>query len=103
MKYQGQIFIIGKIESMLAALAIGSMLGFWFANTGIAQTSTGDEQGVTVTVKGESWDADSRGFAYLQALTKSEGEEKADEGVLEFQLMASLTSLRSLAQVPVSN
>jgi len=77
MKYQGPIFIIGKIGSMLAALAIGSMLGFWFTNTGIAQTSTGDEQGVTVTVKGESWDADSRGFAYLQALTKSEGEEKA--------------------------
>ena len=77
MKYQRQIFIIGKMRSMIATLAIGSMLVFWFANTGMAQTGAGEDQGVTVTVKGESWDADSRGFAFYLALTKSEGEKKA--------------------------
>ena len=77
MKYQMQIFIIGKMRSMIATLAIGSMLVFWFANTGMAQTGAGEDQGVTVTVKGESWDADSRGFAFYLALTKSEGEKKA--------------------------
>ena len=32
------------------------------------------EQGVSVTVKGESWDSDSRGFAYWGALSKKERE-----------------------------
>jgi hypothetical protein len=33
-----------------------------------------EEHGVSVTVKGESWDADSRGFAYIAGLSKKEGE-----------------------------
>jgi hypothetical protein len=77
MKHQRQISMIEKILSMIATLAIGSILVFGFANIGMAQTGAGDDQGVTVTVKGESWDADSRGFAYYQALTKSEGKKKA--------------------------
>jgi hypothetical protein len=75
MKHQRQISIIEKIMSMTATLAISSMLVFGFANIGMAQTATGDDQGVTVTVKGESWDADSRGFAYYGALSKTEGEK----------------------------
>ena len=77
MKHKRQISMIGKILSIIATLAMGSMLIFWFANIGMAQTSAGDDQGITVTVNGESWDADSRGFAYYQALTESEGEKKA--------------------------
>jgi len=75
MKHQRQISIIEKIMSMIATLAIGSMLTFGFANLGMAQTSSGDDKGVTVTVKGESWDTDSRGFAYYGALNKTEGEK----------------------------
>jgi hypothetical protein len=33
------------------------------------------DQRVEVTVKGESWDADSRGFAFIAGLSKREGEE----------------------------
>jgi len=61
--------------TMSATWAIGSMLAFGFANIGMAQTATGGDQGVTVTVKGESWDADSRGFAAIGALSKTEGEK----------------------------
>ncbi len=61
--------------SKVATLAIASMLAFGFAGIGMAQTVTGDDQGVTVTVKGESWDADSRGFAYIAGLSKKKGEE----------------------------
>ncbi len=75
MKHQRQLSIIEKIMSMVATLAISSMLVFGFANIGMAQTATEDDQGVTVTVKGESWDADSRGFAYYRALSKTEGEK----------------------------
>ncbi len=75
MKHQRQIFIIEKIMSMIATLAIGSMLVFGFTDTSVAQTGTGDDKGVTVTVKGESWDADSRGFAYYRGLSKTEGEK----------------------------
>jgi hypothetical protein len=75
MKHQRQISIIEKIMTMIAALAISSMLVFGFANIGMAQTGAGDDKGVTVTVKGESWDADSRGFAYYRALSKTEGEK----------------------------
>jgi len=75
MKHQRQISIIEKIMSMIATLAIGSMLALVFANVGMAQTVAGDDKGVTVTVKGESWDADSRGFAAIGALSKSEGEK----------------------------
>ena len=65
MRYQRQIFIIGKMRSMIATLAIGSILVIWFASTGMAQTGAGEDQGVTVTVKGESWDADSKGLCVL--------------------------------------
>ncbi len=34
-----------------------------------------EEHGVSVTVKGESWDADSRGFAFIAGLSKKEGEQ----------------------------
>ena len=40
--------------SKVATLAIASMLAFGFAGIGMAQTVTGDDQGVTVTVKGET-------------------------------------------------
>jgi len=75
MKHQRQISIIERILSMIATLAIGSMLVFGFANIGMAQTGAGDDKGVTVTVKGESWDADSRGFAFYGVLSKTEGEK----------------------------
>jgi len=76
MKHQRQhSIIIKKIMTILATLAIGSMLAFGFANIGIAQSAAEDDQGVTVTVRGESWDADSRGFAYYRALSKTEGEK----------------------------
>jgi hypothetical protein len=75
MIHQRQISIIEQIMSMIAILAIVSMLVFGFAKIGMAQAGAGDDQGVTVTVKGESWDADSRGFAFYLALTKSEGEK----------------------------
>ncbi len=77
MKHQRQISIIEKIMRMIATLAIGSMLVFGFANIGMAQTGAGDDKGVTVTVKGESWDTDSRGFAFFGVLSKTEGEKKA--------------------------
>jgi hypothetical protein len=75
MKHQRQISSIEKIMSIIATLAIGSMLGFGFANIGMAQTGDGDDQGVTVTAKGESWDADSRGFAFYGVLSKTEREK----------------------------
>ncbi len=48
--------------------------------TGIAailvpQTVAAGEPGVSVTVKGESWDADSRGFAFIAGLSKKEGKQ----------------------------
>jgi hypothetical protein len=75
MKHQRKIPIIEKIINITATLAIGSMLVFGFANIGMAQTDTGGDKEVTVTVKGESWDADSRGFAYYLGLSKTEGEK----------------------------
>ena len=77
MKHQRQISIIEIIMGKIAILAIGSMLVFGFANIGMAQTGAGDDKGVTVTVKGESWDTDSRGFAFFGVLSKTEGEKKA--------------------------
>jgi hypothetical protein len=46
-----------------------------FAATVMPQIAAADEHGVSVTVKGESWDADSRGFAYIAGLSKKEGEQ----------------------------
>ena len=73
MTRQMQTFIVEKI--MIAILAINSILVFGFANILTAQTATVEDQGVMVTVKGESWDADSRGFAYYLGLSKTEGKK----------------------------
>ena len=59
----------------ITTFAVASVFACAFAGIGMAQTITGDNQGVTVTVKGESWDADSRGFAYFGGLSKKKGEE----------------------------
>jgi len=45
-----------------------------FTATSIPPIATAGEPGVSVTVRGESWDADSRGFAYLAGMSKKEGE-----------------------------
>ena len=63
--------------SKVATSAVVLILAFGFVSTGMAQTVTGGSQGVTVTVKGESWDADSRGFAYFGGLSKKQGEQTA--------------------------
>jgi len=75
MKHQKQSSMIENIMGRIATLAIGSIFVFVFANIGMAQTGAGDDKEVTVTVKGESWDADSRGFAYYRGLSKTEGEK----------------------------
>jgi hypothetical protein len=46
-----------------------------FATNIMPRHSAAGEQEVTVTVKGESWDADSRGFAFIAGLSKKEGEQ----------------------------
>ena len=43
-----------------------------FAATFVPQIVAAEEQGVLVTVKGESWDSDSRGFAFWGGLSKEE-------------------------------
>jgi hypothetical protein len=45
-----------------------------FAILGAFSVNTAEGQGVSVTVKGESWDSDSRGFAKFMALSKVERE-----------------------------
>ncbi len=75
MKHQKQISIIDKIMTIIATLAISTMLVFGVINISMAQTAAGDDKEVTVTVKGESWDTDSRGFAFYGALSKTEGEK----------------------------
>lgn len=55
------------------AIAYASILTVGFSNAAIAQSVNKDGTEVTVTVKGESWDADSRGFAWVGALSKKEG------------------------------
>jgi len=51
------------------------MVAVGFVAVGVARTAAAGDHGVTVTVKGESWDADSRGFAYIAGLSKKEGEQ----------------------------
>ena len=75
MKHLRQISVIEKIMKIIATFSIGSMLVFGLVNIGMAQTEAGDDKGVTVTVKGESWDADSRGFAFYKVLSKTQGEK----------------------------
>ena len=43
-----------------------------FVSLGVLQSVYADYHAVTVTVKGESWDSDSRGFAYFGGLSKQE-------------------------------
>lgn len=62
--------------SIIRLTAIGILLA------GLAATVTprivaAGEQGVSVTVKGESWDSDSSGFAYFGAFSKEEEEVTA--------------------------
>jgi hypothetical protein len=59
----------------ITTLAVASALAFGFTGIGMAQTVTGDDQGVEIIIRGESWDADSRGFAYVAGLSKKEGKE----------------------------
>jgi hypothetical protein len=62
---------MGKVALLTTAL----ILGVGITGIGVPQTAIADNHGVTVTVKGESWDACSRGFAYYMNLSKQEREE----------------------------
>ena len=62
---------MGKTSIMAAALVFAVVL----AGTGTPKSAFANSHGVTVTVKGESWDACSRGFAYYMKLSKQEREE----------------------------
>ena len=75
MKNHRQIPVVENIKSLTVLLAVISTFVFGVVDNGMAQTAAGGNQEVTVTAKGESWDADSRGFAGIGALTKSEGEK----------------------------
>ncbi len=61
--------------SKVTLFATVLMFAVGLGGVSVAQTVTGDTQGVTVTVRGESWDACSRGFAYYMGLSKKEGEQ----------------------------
>ncbi len=61
--------------SNATVLATALMFTVGLAGIGVPRTATADDHGITVTVKGESWDADSRGFAYIAGLSKQEGEQ----------------------------
>ena len=61
--------------SKVTLLATVLMFAVGLGGVGVAQTVTEDTQGVTVTVRGESWDACSRGFAWFMGLSKKEGEQ----------------------------
>ncbi len=58
--------------SKATLLATVLMVAVGFVNIGVAQTAAAGDHGVTVTVKGESWDACSRGFAFYMKLSKKE-------------------------------
>lgn len=59
--------------SRFSTIALVSILTLGFANTTVAQAVNKDGTEVTLTVKGESWDADSRGFAFIGGLSKTKG------------------------------
>ena len=61
------MFRITHTSAIVAFALVFAILGAFGANTA-------EGQGVSVTVKGESWDSDSRGFAYFMAQTKEERE-----------------------------
>ncbi len=60
--------------SKVALLTTALVFAVGLAGVGVPKTAFADDHGVTVTVKGESWDSDSRGFAYFGALSKQERE-----------------------------
>ena len=60
--------------SKATLLAAVLMVSVGFVGIGVPRKATADDHGITVTVKGESWDADSRGFAYIAGLSKKDGE-----------------------------
>ncbi|MEE9251500.1 MAG: hypothetical protein V3U93_10345 [Alphaproteobacteria bacterium] len=64
---------MSKIWIFAAALAFAVVV----VGTGADQTATADDHEVTITVRGESWDSDSRGFAYFGGLSKEQGEQTA--------------------------
>ena len=66
---------VNKIINLIVFISISSILIWVLEGIGRVQTAAGDDQGVKVIVKGESWDADSRGFAYFMGLSISEGEK----------------------------
>ena len=51
---------MGKVALLTTTL----LLAVGITGIGVPQTAIADNHGVTVTVKGESWDACSRGFAF---------------------------------------
>lgn len=61
--------------SKITVLATALTLAAGLAGIGAPRTAIAEDHGVTITVKGESWDADSRGFAYIAGLSKQEGEQ----------------------------
>lgn len=58
----------------VALLTTALVLAVGLAGIGVPRTATAGDHDVTVTVKGESWDSDSRGFAFYGALSKKERE-----------------------------
>lgn len=77
MKPQQRIIEICSTRSMALTVTLCTILSFGVANLCMAQTGTEGSEGVKVTAKGESWDADSRGFAYYLGMSKTEGQKKA--------------------------
>ncbi len=63
--------------SKVMLLATVLLFTVGLAGIGVTRTVMADDHGVTVTVRGESWDACSRGFAYIMGLSKKEGERIA--------------------------
>jgi hypothetical protein len=61
--------------SKVALLTTAIVFAVGLAGVGVSRTAIADDHGVTVTVKGESWDACSRGFAYYMKLSKKEREQ----------------------------
>ncbi len=67
----GDKAIMSKITHLTTALVLAAGL----AGVTVPRTAIADNHEVTVTVKGESWDACSRGFAYYMKLSKKEREQ----------------------------
>ena len=60
--------------SKVAVLTTTLLMAVGITGIGMPQTAIADNHGIRVTVTGESWDSDSRGFAYFLALTEEERE-----------------------------